>query len=455
MEPGDPEPDGVSMNPQLLDIFHAALRAVDPYTAVKESVRLRGNSLQIRDWACDLSRYDRIRVVGAGKGTAAMAGAVEEVFGDRLDRGIVVVKYGHTRPIGMKQIEAGHPIPDSAGVAGTLELIDLLCKGDERTLILCLITGGGSALLTAPLDGVTLEDKQRTTGLLLNAGAPIQELNAVRKHLSKVKGGRLAEMAYPSTIVTLIVSDVIGDPLDVIASGPTVPDRTTFQDAQQVIRKYGLQETLPGNVLRTLKEGAEGRIPETPKAGAPCFARSKTFILASLKRALDAAAARARDLGLRTELLTAELQGEAREAARFLAGRARAAQKKNGPLCLISGGETTVTVRGDGMGGRNLELALAFAMEMEDHPGVMLLSAGTDGTDGPTDAAGAIVDGGTAAAARERGLVPEDYLWNNDSYTFFQRLDESTGEGRLIRTGPTGTNVMDIQIMHIEAGHPG
>ncbi|MDZ4384389.1 MAG: DUF4147 domain-containing protein, partial [Nitrospirota bacterium] len=329
-----------------------------------------------------------------------MARAVEEIFGDSIDDGIIIVKYGHTRSLRkIRQIEGSHPLPDLNGVRGTKDLIDIVKRADERTLVICLLSGGASSLLVSPMDGIGLDDKKEVTELLLKAGATIDELNTVRKHISSVKGGRLAELAHPATLITLILSDVIGDRLDVIASGPAVPDGTTFKDAMKVIGKYGLEDKIPVSVLRILKDGMEGKIEETPKGSEDFFKKTRTVIMAGIKKALDAAKEKAESMGFATEIITSELQGEAREAARNLA--ARAIEAKNAmkagdkPRCLLFGGETTVTVKGNGLGGRNRELALAFAIEIEGRDGITLLSAGTDGTDGPTDAAGAIVDSGT------------------------------------------------------------
>jgi glycerate-2-kinase len=330
----------------------------------------------------------------------------------------------------------------------------MLKNGDSQTLVLCLISGGGSALLVAPCNSITLDEKQRVTELLLKAGADINELNAVRKHVSAIKGGRLAEIAYPSKVISLILSDVIGDPLDVIASGPTSPDETTYQDAIHVIEKYGLRDKIPVHIWNTLKDGANGAMPDTPKTGNPAFEGIENIIIGSNKIATGAAAKKAMELGFDTSILTSELQGEAREAAKWLALKAverreqkaedRIQKTEDRKICFISGGETTVTVKGNGIGGRNMELALAFAIEIAGTDGITLLSAGTDGTDGPTDAAGAIVDGQTIKKANAKGLDPLVYLEHNDSYIFFK----NTGE--LFVTGSTGTNVMDIQIILIQ-----
>ena len=440
----------------LLDIFNAALAAADPYDAVLKAARLERGQLKIAGANYDLAAFERIIVVGAGKATARMAAAVEALLGDRISAGLIVVKHGHTAPLQtIAQVEAAHPVPDQAGITGTQRILQMLRDADEKTLVICLLSGGASALLIAPADGathggVTLQDKQEATRLLLNAGASINELNAVRKHLSMVKGGRLAQAAYPAQLLTLILSDVIGDPLDVIASGPTSPDNSTFADAWAVIEKFGLRDKLPPRVADHLQRGSAGQVAETVKAGDPCLHKTHNVIVAGILQALAAATAKAEQLGFATQTISAELQGEARDAAGLLAQAARAgldSMQAGERRCLLSGGETTVTVRGSGMGGRNQELALAFALEIEGDPGVSMLSAGTDGSDGPNDAAGAIVDGSTAARARNSGLDPAAYLERNDSYTFFQQFDALSGAHSHFKTGPTGTNVMDIQVV--------
>ncbi len=439
----------------LVEIFNAALSAADPYRAVTGALRRENNRLSAGGSAYGLDAFDRVIVVGAGKAAARMAAAVEDVLGDALDGGIVIVKYGHAGKLRkIEQVEAGHPLPDEAGVRGTQRVLELVRSAGEKTLVLCLLSGGGSALLVAPLPGITLEDKQTVTDLLLKAGAAIGEVNAVRKHLSAVKGGRLSETAYPATIITLMLSDVIGDRIEVIASGPTAPDSTTFRDALNVIHAHSLEHELPPGVFSMLHLGVAGLAPDTPKSGAVFFQKTRNIIVGSIRQSLDAARDRAAELGFEPELVSPELQGEAGDAARRLASRAlevrSALRPGDRPGCLLSGGETTVTVRGTGTGGRNQELALAFALEIDGSKGIMMLSAGTDGSDGPTDAAGAIVDGRTVTKARERGMDPRAYLKNNDSYTFFRKYDALTGEKAHLKTGPTGTNVMDLQIILVE-----
>jgi len=445
---------------ELIDIYQSALKAADPYRAVANHLSLAGSTLSAGGEHYDLDRFRRIVVIGAGKGTAPMAQAVEEILGDRIDEGIIVVKYGHTRPLRkIVQKEAAHPLPDEAGTKATAEIRELLKKAGEETLVICLLSGGASSLLVAPADGITLNDKRAMTDLLLSAGADIQELNAVRKHLSAVKGGRLAEIAYPATIISVILSDVIGDRLDVIASGPTVPDSTGFRDALNVIHRYSLEKKIPNGVFSLLHLGVTGVIPDTPKSGAVFFKKTQNIVVGSIRQSIEAARVRATELGFEPHFLESDLQGEAKDVARSLASKAiemqSAMRPGDSPRCLLAGGETTVTVRGKGKGGRNQELAIAFALGIEGRDGISLLSAGTDGTDGPTDAAGAVVDGTTAAKAREQGLDPVEYLANNDSYTFFRKFDELTGEKAHLLTGPTGTNVMDLQITLMEKSAAG
>jgi hydroxypyruvate reductase len=438
----------------MLEMFNAALEAVDPRRAVIKAFRVENNMLTAGGSVYGLDVFDRVIVVGAGKATASMAAAVEEVLGERIDRGIIIVKYGHAGELStIEQVEAAHPVPDEAGVQGTQRILEMVRRADEKTLVICLLSGGGSSLLVAPHRGITLEDKQRTTGLLLRAGATIDELNTVRKHLSAVKGGRLAQIAHPATVLTLILSDVIGDRLDVIASGPTTSDSSTFSDAVAVIERYRLKAELPRSVNALLERGMSRQEPETARSADACFLRTRNVIVGSSAQALAAAREKAASLGWRPEVITTELRGDVRDAARLLARKAVLARDEMKPgerRCLLSGGETTVVVRGTGKGGRNQELALAFALEIAGVSGITLLSAGTDGTDGPTDAAGAVVDGSVVNTARRHGIHPEVYLGNNDSYAFFQRLDTQSGEQHHLKTGPTGTNVMDIQIILIE-----
>jgi hydroxypyruvate reductase len=363
-----------------------------------------------------------------------------------LRSGIINVKYGHARPLRRISVnEAGHPVPDRAGLRGTHQIIDLLSRTGDQDLVIALLSGGGSALLPAPAPGLTLENKQRTTQRLLASGATIQEINAVRKHISAVKGGRMARLAYPSTLISLILSDVVGDSLESIASGPTVPDSTTFSDCLRILRKYNITSKIPPEVRRYLEKGAGREVEETPKADDPAFARTQNLIIASNIQALLAAKAEAVVLGYHSLILSSFIDGETREIARMHAALAREILTRGNPVrrpaCLISGGETTVTVRGRGLGGRNQEFALAAAIAIDGLRDVLLLSGGTDGTDGPTDAAGAMADGETVERARALGMEAEHYLRENDSYHFFKPL------GDLLITGPTFTNVMDLHII--------
>lgn len=438
----------------MIDIFYAALSAVDPYEAVRRALMVDDNRLFAGGEVYDLKQFDRVIVIGAGKACSRMALAVEESLKDLIEGGLIIVKYGHSAALGkVDQIEASHPLPDISGVEGTERIMEMVRNADKKTLVICLLSGGGSALLVSPLPGIDLEDKQKATEIFLKAGASVSEVNTVRKHLSSVKGGRLAQAAYPATVLTLILSDVIGNAFDVIASGPTAPDSTTFQDAAAIIEKYELRRLLPGRVVSLIERGIKGEEPETAKSADACFDRTRNVIVGAIALALSAAREKAAAAGLSPEVVTAELQGEAREAAGILARTAVHARNTLIPgerRCFLFGGETTVTVGGNGLGGRNQELALAFALEIEGIPGITLLSAGTDGTDGPTDAAGAIVDGGTMKKAREYGMDPAAYLERNDSYSFFKRFDSLTGEKSHIITGPTGTNVMDLQIICVE-----
>lgn len=428
----------------ISQIFNTALKAVDPYELV------RSNKEDIlSDYYTN--NFKRLFVIGSGKAACQMGKAAEDFAMDIIKDGILITKYGHCQPRYSPQKidinEAGHPVPDENGVAATRKIINLIRELDEETLLLCLISGGGSALLVSPCEGILINEKQKVTELLLKAGANIEELNTVRKHISNVKGGRLAKLAYPAKIISLIISDVIGDRLDTIASGPTSPDLTTYQDAYKVIQNYGLNELIPASVLAHIQKGVQGLITETPKMGDRVFSHVLNIIIGSNKKALEAARAEAEKLLYKAEIVTSEISGEARDVGIWLANKAKEIKNSKGTnrsICFISGGETTVTVKGNGTGGRNMELALSFAIKIEGVDGITLLSAGTDGTDGPTDAAGAIVDGATITRAKARGLNPDNYLENNDSYTFFKET------GDLFVTGPTGTNVMDIQIVVIE-----
>lgn len=432
----------------LRRIFQAALEAVEPRALIQRRLLIQGDRLIARGEAeertFDLSSFQRIVVLGAGKASAAMAAELEQLLGERITEGLIVVKDGYTRPLArLRCLEAGHPVPDSRGEAAAVELERLADRCDERTLVLLLVSGGGSALLPAPLAPLSLQDKQAATRSLLACGAGIREINCVRKHLSRIKGGRLARRLHPAAVLGLILSDVVGDRLDAIASGPAVGDASTYTDALNILDSYEVRPMMPAGVLEVLARGARGELEDTPKPGDPVFSRVHNLLLGTNRTGLEAAAHQAEALGYRVLALSSRVIGEAREVARVYAAIALDPPLE-APLCIIGGGETTVTMRGDGRGGRNQECALAFLQELmeagEEGAGVGFLSASTDGSDGPTDAAGAFATLALARAAQNRGLRTRKYLADNDSYTFFEQI------GGLLRTGPTHTNVCDYQI---------
>ena len=416
-------------------IFGAALKAADPARAVERAFPLNRRAL---------ARFDSIYVLGAGKAGAAMAKPIEKLLGTRLiTAGLINVKYGHTSPR-LRRIElneAGHPIPDANGERGARRMADIAERAGADDLVICLISGGASALLPLPAPPVTLEQTRKLTKLLLHSGANIHEMNTVRKHISLVKGGQLARLAYPATVVTLILSDVIGDDLDVIGSGPTVPDRSTFADARAVLEKYNIWDRVPA----AIRERLAGNAAETPKPGDRVFAKVSNIIAGSNRMAVYAAAREAKALGYHTLVLSTFIEGETRDVARVHTAIAKEIRASGRPLkppaCVISGGETTVTIHGEGLGGRNQEFALAAAMDIAGMKDVLIFSAGTDGTDGPTDAAGAFADGRTIERAKASGLDAAAFLTDNDSYHFFEAL------AGLVKTGPTGTNVADVRIV--------
>ncbi|MEA3417017.1 MAG: glycerate kinase [Thermodesulfobacteriota bacterium] len=428
------------------EIFYSGLRAVDPGAAVRRYCRIEGNHLFIGDKSCNLSRIKNIFVVGAGKATAPMAAEIESLLGDRIAKGVINVKYGHTSKLGrIKLIEAGHPVPDKNGQQGAGSIIDLANNAGKDDLVLCLISGGGSALLPLPFPGLTLKDKQDAIKTLLSCGATIHEINAIRKHISMIKGGRLAQAAFPASLVSLILSDVVGDNLDVIASGPAVPDSSSFDDCMRIIDKYNIQKKLPKPVVKHIKDGISGRVPETPKTGDPAFNKTHNLIIGSNIEAILAAKKKSKSLGYNTIVLSSMIEGDTTQVAHVHSAIAREIIQTGNPIpspaCILSGGETTVTIKGKGLGGRNQEFALAAVMDIAGAENIVILSGGTDGTDGPTDAAGAIADTNTLSRAMTMRLNPDHFLANNDSYHFFQKL------GDLLITGPTNTNVMDIRII--------
>lgn len=441
-------------------IFRAGLSRVDPATMMGRCLSLEGEALIVDTGleraAYELSSFDRIVVAGFGKASGLMASALEGLLGGRIAEGLVIVKGGQAESLArIRILEAGHPMPDARSVAAGREILALASRvrkaqeGGVRCLVVMLISGGGSALLCAPHEGLDLEDKARATELLLASGATIQEMNAVRKHLSAVKGGRLARAFAPATILSLVLSDVVGDDLDVIASGPAAPDGSTWEAALRVVERRGLASVFPPRALSLLENGAAGGVPETPKPGDPIFVGTRSFIVGCNDLALKAAEAEARELGYHCLSLGPMIRGEAREIAHVFSALAFALERSGlapgRPACVLAGGETTVTLRGKGRGGRNQEMALSFLRDLASTPArgssAVFLSAGTDGDDGPTDAAGAFADRLNLERALALGLDPQDYLERNDSHSFFEAA------GGLFKTGQTGTNVGDIQVL--------
>jgi hydroxypyruvate reductase len=446
----------------LEEIFRAGVARVDPEVLIHDCLHLEGDALTVDTGEdrveYDLSRFHRVVVIGFGKATARMAKAVEKILGSRIYEGLIAVKYSHTESLDrIRTIEAGHPVPDQSGMEAARQIAALARQADEGTLVITLISGGGSALIPHPWSGsaggsqvtLSLEEKQNTTEVLLRCGAVINEINCLRKHLSQIKGGRLARMIHPAASLNLILSDVVGDRLDAIASGPTTWDETTFDDALRIVGKYDIEADLPEAVLRIFSLGAKGAIPETPKKDDPVFENVNNLLVGTNYHSLEAAAKAAKTLGLSPVVLSSQIVGEAREVAKVYCGIGKDARRKGlfgpRPLCLIGGGETTVTLNGSGKGGRNQEMALAFLAEIEQDPaateGLYFLAASTDGNDGPTDAAGAFACSQILRDAERLGLSPADYLKNNDAYSFFDAC------GRLLKTGPTNTNVCDIQLL--------
>jgi len=429
-------------------IFSAGIAAVDPTAAVCRSLRREGTKLYFANRTYALNDYRHFYVIGAGKAAAAMALGVEQVMGPYLTAGLVVTKDGYGLPLQrIKVLEAGHPLPDARGEAAAGEILQIAEQAKADDLVLCLISGGGSALLPMPGAGLTLDDERRVTDLLLASGATIEEMNVVRKHLSSIKGGQLARAVFPANLLTLVLSDVVGDPLDIIASGPTVPDPSTFREAKRILMMTGVWAKAPQVVRAHIDMGCAGTIAENPKPGDGVFVHLQTEIIGSNATALEAAERHAHRLGYHTLVLSSRVQGEARDIGRFYAAMAHEIVHRERPVetpaCLLGGGETTVTLRSNmGKGGRNQEMALSVAIDIDGLPGCLFLAAGTDGTDGPTHAAGAFADGKTIARARTGGLQhPTAFLRDNDSHSFFRTVDD------LFVTGPTRTNVMDMHIL--------
>lgn len=448
--------DVESLRADIERIAQAALTAVAPETCLRRVVHVEGDHLHVAEETFDLSRIQQILVVGMGKASARMAATLEDLLGERISGGLVVTADGYkvpTRRVATRRVEvveASHPVPDARGRAAAERIVTLIEEANEEDLVIVLISGGGSALLPLPASGIALSDLAATNELLLRSGAKIQEINTVRKHLSQVKGGQLARHAFPAQVLALVLSDVPGDPLNAIASGPTVGDPTTFDQVKRILRQYRLWEEIPGSVRKRIEAGVRGEIEETPKPGDDVLQRVTTTIIGSGSDALDAAREEGDRLGYHTLSLTTTLEGEAREVGKILAAVAREEASSGRPVPLpaliLAAGETTVTVEGSGKGGRNQELALSAALEIEGLSGVVIASLGTDGRDGPTDAAGGMVDGKTVDRMRERGIDPGEYLEQNNSY---KALKEA---GDLIVTGPTGTNVADLCFVAVGKG---
>lgn len=429
---------------QILD---RALEAVRPDQAVRRQVRLEGNTLVAGPHRLDLAAYVRVQVLGFGKAAATMARGLEEVLGERLTGGVVVIPEGadHQGLSRVEVLEASHPVPDARSVAAAERMLDLADRAGAGDLVIVLVSGGGSALVDKPAGKLTLEHLQHASQILLYCPAPIRQINTIRKHLSALKGGQLAARLRPADCLALVLSDVVGSPLEVIASGPTVADSTTYAEALAVVDEFQLTRDFPPPVVWHLQEGAQGAWPETPKATPDGVLH---HVVGDNALMADAAVEAARALGYDTVLLTTWLEGEARETGRFLAAVAREIQTSGRPVrrpgCVVLSGEATVTVKGRGKGGRCQELALAFARYAQGMEGVTLLAAGSDGRDGATDAAGAVVDGGTVARGRQRLLDPDQHLADNDSYCYFRDLDEQ------LKTGHTGTNTNDLVVLLVE-----
>lgn len=431
-----------------LEILKGSMYSVNPRALVRSHVHKKNSILSVDNLTFDLGKIQRIFVVGGGKASGAMAEALEEVIEDKLTGGFINILRGTKSEFKTRKIllnEAGHPIPNENGVSGSRKIIQLLSRLNENDIVFCLISGGGSALIPLPAADISLRDQQKLTNALLKSGATIGEINTVRKHLSKLKGGQLTKVAYPATVISLILSDVVGDSLDSIASGPTAPDTTTFNDAISILRKYDLWRGTHEAIRRRLYAGSKGEIPETPKPGDKVFERTHNIIVGNNRLATLAACREAKKHGLNPLLLSSFIEGEARHIGTAYAGIMMEILTSNNPVpkpaAIVAGGETTVTITGSGKGGPNQELVLSASQKINGLKGVAIASIDTDGVDGPVDAAGAIADGQTVTRARNMGLKHAEFLMNNDSYSFFSRLDD------LIFTGPTGTNVNDLSVM--------
>ncbi len=431
-----------------IKIFLNAVDQVNPAHLIHQNVSVAGKTLKAGNTKIDISPIRHIYVIGFGKASAAMARSIEKLLGPRISGGHIITKYGHSAPLQRIGVtEASHPIPDAAGVAGTAKVCAIADSAGKHDLVICLISGGGSALLTDIPDGCSLTDLITLNDCLLKAGINIKELNTIRKHLSSVKGGWLAGRAFPATIVSLILSDVTGDPLDVIASGPTVPDPTTYRDALSILARNDIVSRVPSCLIDILEDGIKGKHPETPKPGDQVFCSVSNIIIGNNRIALDGAASTATSMGYDARVITDQLTGDVTEVSSAIFKTIMEVNKSSPGrrTCLLYGGETTVKVTAEnGMGGRNQHLALLLSILLKDTAGITLLAAGTDGTDGMTDAAGAVVDNTTLKNAAQLNLNINEYIERFDSYNFFRQ------EGGLVKTGPTLTNVMDIIIVLID-----
>lgn len=440
---------------RLNAIFNAGLAAVDPYKLILERLKITDDILTVTltdsEATFDLSQYKEVVVLGCGKAAAPMAKALEALLGDRINRGLICVKYGHTMNLDkIELIEAGHPVPDMNGITAAVKIIDIAKTVGPQSLVFVLSTGGGSALLPAPVSGLSLQDEIDTTQALLNSGADINSVNCVRKHISQLKGGRLAKLLEGATVINLLLSDVEGDNVGTIASGLCAPDFTTFKDALHIVNDFGIEDKIPAKVLDYLQKGADGLVPETPESSDPCFDKVLHVILASNSNCLAACYAKALDMGYDARLINTFFTGEAREVGRIIFGLTmdinKTRQKQSAPVCLICGGEATVTLpEHHGTGGRAMEVGLAFLVEMlkKQAGDIAFLAAATDGNDGPTNAAGAIVTQDLLATITIKDINPEIFLDRHDSYTFFEQT------GGLLITGPTNTNVCDVGVIII------
>jgi len=432
----------------VLNGLEEALKLADPNSFLSRRVSRVNDVLQIDEWKFNLNNFKRIFLVGAGKAGASMAAFIEFILRDKLTEGWVNVPKGSKASFSLRKVtihEASHPIPDEASVAGALKVVEIVEKAEAEDLVICVLSGGGSSLMAYPREGLTLKDKQEIIRRLMLAGADIKELNCVRKHLSSIKGGWLAKKAYPATVISLILSDVIGDDLSVIASGPTAPDDSTFNDVEEILLRYNIWGEASESVKTFISKGKKGLIKETPKKDDECFSKTFNFIIGSNREVCIKLLEFYKKAGLNAIFLTSQLNGEAKNAGGFYSAILREVDSSNNPAskpcAIIIGGETTVTVKGEGLGGRNQE-AMAYAcIKIDGINGASIASIGTDGIDGVTDAAGAIIDGFTFQRSRKLGLNLKKILQNNDSYHFFKALND------LIFTGPTGTNVNDITII--------